>query len=585
MQDDLKPSKNKNLFDDKSKTIFFTICSWNFLAYAITLRESLIRTNGPVNFYAAICDAADQFDYLSLPFPVILLADLGIPSLDEMKHRYNITELNTAIKPFVFRYLFEKHPDSVAIYMDPDILVASELVELHSAFLEGADCVLTPHILEPNEFAIFDDRQMLIYGICNLGFCALRSNPTVQRVLSWWGRRLEQHCVIDLANGLFVDQKWADLLPAFIEKTRLLHHCGYNVAYWNLSQRRVWQTEKGWTVNNQPLRFFHFSGNRIAESAIFSRHSRDFGLTLGDAEILFENYVKQVEFNGHNYYRTIPYGFSWNGESGMNLHTPQGEQAAKTFCGLSASNGKNRIIPHIPIARTQSITDYLSWVELMQETIVRRNQLEADKTPQTESDFTLPGYCVVCGKPTTFQGSHLSSGNLREQLSCPNCGFSDRIRGFLHIFFQEGKPAKDDPIWINEQGTPTFSWLSRHFPNLAGSQDINKSPADNQFKFILSLNVLECVPDYLKALEQSHRCLEPGGLFLCSTHFSVEQRQNQVLDTMDSGQSPYSRYFGWKLLDDLLKAGFETAECWSYWSSQNGYLGAPQILIAARKSN
>ena len=59
--------------------------------------------------------------------------------------------------------------------MDPDILVTSRLEELRKLLAEGADCVLTPHILEPNEFAAFNEKQMLVYGIYNLGFCALRA--------------------------------------------------------------------------------------------------------------------------------------------------------------------------------------------------------------------------------------------------------------------------------------------------------------------------------------------------------------------------------------------------------------------------
>ncbi len=219
--------------------IVFTICSKNFLGYALSLRASLQAHHGPIRFYAALCDDADGFDAASLSFETILLPQLGIPHLDEMRARYNITELNTSIKPFVFSYLFDLHPGEPVIYLDPDILVTSPLVELNACLDRGADCVLTPHIVEPAEFAEMEDRQFLLYGIYNLGFCALRDTPEVRRVVSWWGRRLETHCVIDLANGIFVDQKWADLLPAFIGRTEILRHPGYNVAYWNLSHRRT----------------------------------------------------------------------------------------------------------------------------------------------------------------------------------------------------------------------------------------------------------------------------------------------------------------------------------------------------------
>ncbi|NLT68991.1 MAG: hypothetical protein GXX84_20590, partial [Acidobacteria bacterium] len=470
-------------FDYKTKTIFFTICSWNSLAYAITLWKSLTKFNGPVTFYAAICDAADGFDYLSLPFPVVLIEKLGIPSLDSMADRYNITELSRAIKPFVFTYLFEKHSDSVVVYMDPDILVTSRLEELRKLLAEGADCVLTPHILEPNEFAAFNEKQMLVYGIYNLGFCALRATPKVRRIVSWWGRMLEKDCVIGPSNRLFVDQKWADLLPAFVERTSILHHCGYNVAYWNLAQRRVRQTEKGWVVDNQPLRFLHFSGNRISDSVLFSRHSQDWALNFGDTPLLFEEYVNCVKSNGHDYYRQIPYGFNLNGEAGVNLEATESEQSEPlSSCNLRGlgSQQTDGLLPPIQLLRVSSFSSFQEIKNQMSETFLERTQCEIDSIPSDESVFYLPGFCVVCGKMSSFQVSYtystqkLPNGhqipNWREHLNCTHCGFVNRMRAFFHIFFQEGTPSIDDCIYITEQSTAAYRWLARFFPNLTGSE-------------------------------------------------------------------------------------------------------------------
>jgi SAM-dependent methyltransferase len=646
MHSDIEPREKTARFDGTLKTTFFTICSWNFLAYALTLRESLFDANGYVDFYVAICDSRTGFDRLCLPFPVILLEDLGIPDLEEMTHRYNITELNTAIKPFVFRYLFENHPDAAVVYMDPDILVTSGLEELRAALAQGADCVLTPHILEPNEFATFDDRQMLLYGIYNLGFCALRATPAVERVVSWWGRRLEQHCVIDLPNGLFVDQKWADLLPAYIEKTRLLHHCGYNVAYWNLSQRRVWQTGEGWTVNGHPLRFFHFSGNRIAETSLFSRHSRDFAIPVGDAAKLFDRYAERVKSNGHLYYRSIPYAFSWNGRAGTNLHTPETEQAAPAKLSLLRPANRDAVVPHLPVARVKSLAEYNTWRSLMRDILDERVRREADSIPEGEAVFQLPGHCIVCGRESSFQVRSMYSSrtlpdgrrvpNWREHLDCLGCGFVNRVRAFLHILTQELRPAAGDRIYISEQATSTYSWLAGHFPNLVGSECLDGRPApgtvvtgnpcghgaagapirhedpqnlsfpNSSFDVVLSLDVLQHVPDYLKALREIHRCLDRGGFFLSSAPFCVDRQENLVMArTAEDGSLVHPRtppeyygnpvdpengslcfrYYGWQLLDDLVAAGFETAECWFYWSRQNVYLGEPQVVIAARKSD
>ena len=299
------------------------------MAQAQVLHASLLRTHNDAVLYVFLCDDYDNQDASSFGFHIIPIDKLGMPNLHEMVIAYNITELNTAMKPYAFLYLFEIHAGCSVVYLDPDILVLSPLSELLEVLDTGSvDCVLTPHLLEPAEFAEMDESKMLQYGIYNLGFCALRDTIDVRRIVAWWARRLEKQCVIDLPSGLFVDQKWADLLPAFIDKTYILRHPGYNVAYWNLSQRTIRlsdQSSEGaeWLANGMPLRFFHFSGSVIDEPVIFSRHSQQFTLeNVGDVRTLFFYYVSEVHRFNRAYFRNIPYAFSWNGIKCINEHTP-----------------------------------------------------------------------------------------------------------------------------------------------------------------------------------------------------------------------------------------------------------------------
>jgi len=238
---------------------FFTICAKNFTAYAKTLYASIREHHPDAEMYMFLCDGLDSgYDPTVLPFPVVSLDRLNIPDVEAMSLRYNITEFNTAIKPFAFAYLFKKLGKENVVYLDPDILVTSPFEEVFAAFDKGAECILTPHILRPAEHVESSDDKMLLFGIYNLGFIGLRNTQSVQEIVDWWGRRLEHGCVIDLQKGMFVDQKWADLFPAFISDTVILHHPGYNVAYWNLSQRTITAVAGRWYANGQPLRFVHF---------------------------------------------------------------------------------------------------------------------------------------------------------------------------------------------------------------------------------------------------------------------------------------------------------------------------------------
>ncbi len=272
-------------------------------------------------------DVDESYNLDSLPFKIIPFSELEVPDLEGMSQRYNITEFNTSIKPFAFLYLFKKFKSDFVLYFDPDILIISPMQEILDSISRGTNCIMTPHLLEPVEHFEISDQTMLLHGIYNLGFIGLRNNATVIKVLEWWGRRMVNECVIDLEHGLFVDQKWADLLPAFIDKLTILHHPGYNVAYWNIYNRKVTLNKGKWYSNNEPLRFFHFSGNKLDDPNKLSRHAPSYNRdNIGDVKYLVDTYREQVFGNGYEKYIREKYSFKWGGEKGVNKHAPIPDQ-------------------------------------------------------------------------------------------------------------------------------------------------------------------------------------------------------------------------------------------------------------------
>ena len=611
---------------------FFTICSRNFMAQAYTLYESILSNHPGVSFSVALCDEIGDFDLNSFPFRIIRLDDLGIEALPEMIARYNITELNTALKPFVFDFLHEETPGAPVVYFDPDILVASSLVELFAALDAGADCVLTPHMIEPSEWAEMNEGRVLQYGVYNLGFLALRGTPAVQRICRWWGRRLQTQCLIDLSNGLFVDQRWADLFPSFIEKTHILRHPGYNVAYWNLSHRRVTLEGGAWLVNGLPLRFFHFSGSVIAAPSIFSRHSSFYvkgGLRALDA--LFENYCAAVRRNGLAHYQVeYPFSFNWSGQSGWNEHTPEdalrsGQAEAKErACIFSETN-----FPHLPLLVAASQDEFLLKKAAIEGIDAERREIEDALVPAIDP-FGVPAYCVVCGKHEEFVVSSMYSPgrfedgraipNWREHLNC-SCGLTNRHRATLHILHQELPPVQSDHIYLTEQATAFYSWFTEHYENVYGSEyfgndhaggttvngyrheDVqNLSFPDKSFDLIISLEVLEHVPFPDRAFRELRRCLRDGGAALItapfkdtSAHDEIRARLTETGEIEQLMEPEYHgnpvdpeggalcfRYFGWDIHERLRNAGFSRTEIVFYWSRRFGYLGNTNAIILAR---
>lgn len=243
-------------------------------------------------------------------FTELPLDELPLPNRRQFYFRYDILELNTAVKPWMFEHLFGKGYDRV-IYFDPDVVLYSPLIELDESNPENF-LTLTPHLTGPiagDEHP--SERTILQAGTYNLGFLAVRRHPSLDAFLRWWQERLEFQCVVDTVRGLFVDQKWIDLAPGLFPGVRILRHEGYNVAYWNLGQRTVAGRGEQAMVNGQPLRFFHFSGFIPSTPRMVSRHQ--FGLKIadvGDAAPLFEDYAAALRAAGYETYRKAPY--AWN---------------------------------------------------------------------------------------------------------------------------------------------------------------------------------------------------------------------------------------------------------------------------------
>jgi len=292
-----------------SKTCYFTIVSNNYRHFARTLVASVHAHSPEVDAFVAICDdplpGGDPRD----AYAEISIRELGLPKFDRFTFQYTILELNTAIKPWVIETLFDRGYERV-IYFDPDIKVYGPIAPI-LARLDHADIVLTPHLTDrlddgkhPSELAILQS------GSYNLGFIALRRSDETRRFVAWWQSKLLRDCVVDIPRGLFTDQKWIDLVPGMYGGVAIERDPGWNVAYWNLNHRHVIQSDGTFSVNGQPLLFFHFSG--FAPGArLLSKHQDRFTMDgLPPAvRALVDEYAADLRDSGEQDCRQASYAF------------------------------------------------------------------------------------------------------------------------------------------------------------------------------------------------------------------------------------------------------------------------------------
>ncbi len=293
----------------------FTICSKNYLAQALTLRDSVIQHEPELDFVIFLADrVTEEISDVDLePLDVT-----WIPKWKEMALKYNVIEFNTSIKPFCFKKLFRQGYQKV-VYLDPDMYVTDKLDYIWDN-LDQYSIILTPHMLDIDlgEEGVLPETDLLTCGIYNLGFAAISNTKVGGIIVDWWCRKLEKDCYNSPIEGLFVDQKWMTFIPGYFPKETLVStHAGINIGYWNLHERELIQKDNKYFIKDKvsgkeyPLLVYHFSGFKPSQDKMISAHQPQFNIELYPSFKPIIKEYKELEMqNGYERFSKMHYSFN-----------------------------------------------------------------------------------------------------------------------------------------------------------------------------------------------------------------------------------------------------------------------------------
>lgn len=284
--------------ENSHKIVAFTIVAQNYLGYALTLSKSMTESNPDIDFRIYVADGLDDEvrSKISANNTVEIIDALTIAPVlfSEMGFYYDVTEYCTSIKPFIINELFNESYDKVC-YIDPDIYVYKSLAEPVLNYLDEYSIFLTPHICSPIKDNRTPNEQIHLFsGTYNLGFLAVKNDDVSRDFISWWMEKCKNECFFDPSKGLFVDQKWINLVPGMFPSVYISRHLGLNVAYWNLHERVI-EKDK---IGESDLVFYHFSGIDVFSIENISKYQDRYTLSeRQDIRGLFEKYSELVKFN------------------------------------------------------------------------------------------------------------------------------------------------------------------------------------------------------------------------------------------------------------------------------------------------
>lgn len=211
--------------------------------------------------------------------------------------------------------------------------------------------------------------------------------------------------------------------------------------------------------------------------------------------------------------------------------------------------------------------------------------------------------------------------NWRERLTCRRCGLNSRMRGAVHLLEDWLGTEARMRLYLTEQHTPTAETLRRRHADVVCSEFVDDilnpgaitrdgtrhedltrlSFADHSFDRLVTLDVLEHVPHFERALAECWRVLAPHGRLFLTVPFLLDRRKNLVRARVGAAGLEYLEppeyhgdplrpdgslafyHFGWELLDALRRSGFRRVRLVTWWSGLYGYLGPNHVALVATR--
>jgi hypothetical protein len=216
-----------------------------------------------------LCLDDETFDLLGrLELPrveLLRLRDVEDDALRKVKPHRSRAEYTWTFSPCLPLHLLQAHEDLDSItYLDADLM-----------FFSTPQPVLAE--IGDSSIAVIDHRyparlaHLEVYGHFNVQWVGFRRDHEGLACLTSWREECIDWCFSYFDGERMADQKYLDAWPRRYRSLHVIQNPGAGVAPWNFPRYRFSRSGGRFTVDDQPLIFYHFHQLQILRGLRFNR--------------------------------------------------------------------------------------------------------------------------------------------------------------------------------------------------------------------------------------------------------------------------------------------------------------------------
>lgn len=295
----------------------------------------------------------------------------------------------------------------------------------------------------------------------------------------------------------------------------------------------------------------------------------------------------------------------------------------KHYPTISLNKVVGSVAPGIDHHIVSNQSEFMAYLKQNAEELIKRSKVDQQAKQVSDkpyfvkgSNFLLPsgnGFFIASGSP-----------NLREDFCCSETGLNNRVRATLFAISRSVgfKKLKEQQVYLTEAVTGLSKWFFTQTKQLTTSEflgvdrvsgsfvkgvrheDLTRlSFKDQSFDLTVCLEVLEHIPDFLKAFSELARITRTGGSVWITVPFLESSSETIIRASFadngglihhlppeyhgdpvnEQGGILCFQHFGWDMLDQLKACGFSTVKVHLIWSASELMLDRHIMVFEAIK--